>query len=77
MGFSILVRAIVPQMDEDDPNWMDNYKARLMEVSDLDLMEALDRLEVLAPQVLSEQWYGRLSDALDAHLKPLIEPTKH
>ena len=64
-------------MDENDPDWMDNYQARLMEVSDLDLLEALDRLEELAPQLLSEQWYKRLSVALDAHLKPLIGPTRH
>ncbi len=35
-------------------------------------MTALDYLDRIDPQVHLEQWYKRLSDSLDRHLKPKL-----
>lgn len=62
---------------EDDPNWMEDYEPSEIVVSDLDLLTALDHLDSLDPKVHQEEWYRRLSDSLDKHLKPKLSPTKH
>lgn len=61
----------------DDPNWMDDYQASEIAVKDLDLLSALDHLDSIDPQVQQQDWYVRLSDILDAHLKPKMSRTKH
>ena len=63
--------------EEDDPNWMDDYEASEIAVSDLDLLTALDYLDSLDPQIRQQDWYVRLSDTLDKHMKPRLQPTKH
>jgi len=63
--------------EEDDSNWMDGYEVSEILVRDLDLMTALDYLDSIDPQVHLEQWYKRLSDSLDRHLKPKLTPIEH
>jgi len=63
--------------EEDDSNWMDGYEVSDIVVRDLDLMTALDYLDRIDPQVHLEQWYKRLSDSLDRHLKPKLTPIEH
>ena len=56
---------------------MDGYEVSDIVVKDLDLMTALDYLDRIDPQVHLEQWYKRLSDSLDRHLKPKLTPIEH
>jgi len=63
--------------EEDDSNWMDGYEVSDIVVRDLDLMTALDYLDRIDPQVQLEEWYKRLSDGLDRHLKPKLSPPAH
>jgi hypothetical protein len=63
--------------EEDRDDWMDDYEASEIVVSDLDLLTALDRLDRIDPQAHLEDWYKRLSGRLDRHLKPKLSPTEH
>ena len=63
--------------EEDDSNWMDGYEVSDIVLRDLDLMTALDYLDRIDPKVHLEQWYKRLSDSLDRHLKPKLTPIEH
>lgn len=63
--------------EEDDLNWMDDYQASEIAVSDLDLLTVLDHLDSLDPKIRQQDWYVHLSDPLDKHMRPKLRLNQH
>ena len=63
--------------EENGADWMDDYEASEIGMSDLDLLTALRHPDILDPHVQQQEWYVRLADALDKDIYPKLAAVRH